>query len=61
MMATEFHFECVNKKRGICIETGTAGCEYDCQKMRCQHCIYKDRDKRRGPCDICFIKVLEEK
>ena len=59
MMPLEFNFECVNKKRGICIESGTAGCAYDCVKMQCKFCIHKKKDRRREPCVGCFIGVKE--
>ena len=59
MMALDFNFECVNKKHGWCIEKNCAGCEYDCEKMRCAYCIHVKQNRNRPPCLGCCIGAKE--
>lgn len=55
MIAVEYCFECVKKSKGRCMETGTAGCDLDCEKLRCDYCIRSGQDKNKPPCVGCMM------
>lgn len=55
MIAVEYCFECVKKVKGKCLETGTAGCDLDCEKLKCAFCIRSKHDKGKPPCVGCML------
>lgn len=60
MRPLEYHFECEHKRGGRCTLNGMPGCDVDCERLRCAHCIHRLIKREDEPCTNCFVKLKEE-